>query len=228
MTRVKICGLTRAEDVRLCCGLGAWALGFVLTASPRRVTTDQARRLCGLADGPLCVGVFTVESPAEIAATAAAIGLTALQLSAGRDGPGVGRVRAALAALAPGTATPLVIAATDTVDAAAADLALLDSRTDGRYGGTGRRLDWDTLRRDPAVAGLTGPGRERPALLLAGGLTPANVAAAISTLRPPAVDVSSGVESAPGVKDPGLLRGFFEAVRHADAAARDDPGRRSS
>jgi phosphoribosylanthranilate isomerase len=117
----------------------------------------------------------------------------------------VAEVRAATAHLRP---CPLVIAAWDTTDAGDADMLLLDARAPGAYGGTGRTLDWAALAREP--------GTPRDKLVLAGGLTPANVGAAIAALHPLVVDVSSGIESAPGHKDPVLLREFFTAVIHAD------------
>jgi len=272
MTQIKICGLTRPRDVRLCAELGAWAVGFVLTDSPRRLTALRARRLRGaLADSswrrdaemtsgersgrltPLAVGVFSVESAEEIAKLTAAAELDAVQLSAGRDGPLVAEVRAACARRSVHAAPrPLVFAAVDTPDAADADYLLLDSRTPGRYGGTGRPLDWHTLPSivpappgsgampadavpDPG-AGPAGASPSTPPLILAGGLTPDNVAQAIAAVRPFAVDVSGGVEDAPGSKDPALLLALFAAVMQVDielahrkaadppaASAPDDP-----
>jgi phosphoribosylanthranilate isomerase len=102
---------------------------------------------------------------------------------------------------------PLVIAAADTEDADKADLVLLDARTPEAYGGTGRRLDWKAL----AAAKLP---RER--LVLAGGLLPSNVDGAIKLVRPFAVDVSSGIERSPGIKDHRLMRAFVGVVAGAD------------
>jgi phosphoribosylanthranilate isomerase len=156
---------------------------------------------------PLTVGVVTTESPSWIAAALAMSGLDAVQLSAGADGPTVTDVLAA----ARREPRPLVIAAADTPDASLADFTLLDARAPGAYGGTGLSLDWCALDEKLATS------RER--LVLAGGLTPANAAGAVRTLHPAAVDVSSGVESIPGVKDAALLRAFFAAVAHADTEA---------
>ncbi len=232
VTRVKVCGLTRAEDVRLAAELGAWALGFVLAESPRRVDVARAGRLTAVAREagsaaapgaspdassprvpPLTVGVVTTESPSWIAAALETSRLDAVQLSAGADGPTVAEVLAA----ARKEPRPLVIAAADTPDASLADFTLLDARAPGAYGGTGLTLDWAALEDELATP------RER--LVLAGGLTPANAADAVRTLHPAAVDVSSGVESVPGVKDAALLRAFFAAVEHADkdAAAGAEP-----
>ena len=217
VTRVKVCGLTREADVRRAVELGAWALGFVLTESPRRVFAPRAAELVTAArvggasrgaQAPRTVAVVTTESPAWIADALAESGSDGVQLSAGADGPLVGDVRAAAARL---RLRLLVIAAADTPDAHLADLVLLDARTAGAYGGTGETLDWDALAADPETPSA--------GLILAGGLRPANVAEAIRTLRPGAVDVSSGVEAAPGRKDHDALRDFFAAVVHADREA---------
>jgi phosphoribosylanthranilate isomerase len=205
MTRVKICGLTTARDVKLVAGYHAWACGFVLSTSPRSVGVEQAAKLTPLCGGSLAVAIVTTEDPAWIAGAVAAGGFGAVQLSAGADGPSVKGVRAALS----GSRRPLVIAAADVEDAGEADLVLLDARTPQAYGGTGHTLDWKAL----AAAELP---RER--LVLAGGLLPSNVDAAIKFLRPFAVDVSSGIERAPGIKEPRLLRAFFGAVAGADVS----------
>lgn len=207
MTGVKICGLTLEDDVRRAVDRGAAACGFVLTTSPRRIPPERARDLAMLCGDVLTVAVVSTESPQWIAARLAECKLDVVQLSAGRDGPTVAAVRkaAALRGL-----RPRVVAAADTPDAADADLVLYDARTAGAYGGTGVALDWQRL----AQSAL--PPRER--LVLAGGLTPENVGRAIAVLHPALVDVSSGVEAAPGVKDSHLLDAFFAAVERADRA----------
>ena len=205
MTRVKVCGLTTERDVRLAAELGAWACGFVLSQSPRRVTVAQAAELVPHSGDALAVAVVTTEDPEWIAQAVVAGGFDAVQLSAGAEGPAVAAVRAAAQDRG---LRPLVIAAGDIADAA--DLVLLDARTPDAYGGTGRTLDWQ------ALAAETLP-RER--LVLAGGLRPSNVDGAIKLLRPHAVDVAGGVERSPGVKDPKLLRSFFGVVAGADHSA---------
>jgi phosphoribosylanthranilate isomerase len=220
MTRVKICGLTTGKDVKLAVGYRAWACGFVLSDSPRRVEVARAAELTPMCGHSLAVAVVTTEAPEWIAGAVAAGGFDVVQLSAGADGPGVAAVRAA--ALRRGL-RPLVIAAADTPDAVDADLVLLDARSPGRYGGTGRTLDWTAVGRSirsglespasadalaPTLAAAVDPSR----LVLAGGLTPSNVAEAVAALRPFAVDVASGVEREPGRKDPAKLRTFFAAV----------------
>jgi phosphoribosylanthranilate isomerase len=204
MTRVKICGLTSEDDVKHAASYGAWACGFVLTESTRRIGVERAAELTPLCGDSLAVAVVATEDPAWIADAVAAGGFGAVQLSAGADGPSVAAVRAA--ALSRGL-RPLVIAAADTEDADKADLVLLDARTPEAYGGTGRRLDWRAL----AAADLP---RER--LVLAGGLLPSNVDGAIKLVRPFAVDASSGIERTPGIKDLRLMRAFFGVVAGAD------------
>lgn len=232
MTRVKVCGLTREGDVRLAVSLGVWACGFVLSESPRRVSLERARRLAAAAAGALTVGVVTTEPADWVAAALALAGFGAVQLSAGVDGPSVAAVRAAAASLG---LRPLLIAAADTPDAEAAELVLLDARSPGRYGGTGRTLDWAALAnarkagRDDAAARASSTTSSTVAaaaaldprrLVLAGGLTAGNVAEAVVALGPLAVDVASGVERAPGRKDEGLMDQFFAAVTAADALRR--------
>lgn len=205
MTAVKVCGLTRAADVATATQLGAAFLGFILTPSPRQISPRRAAELAAATCGRLCVGVFTTESPAAIAADLEAAGLDAIQLAAGGDGPSVAAVRAAAADRG---LRPRVIAAADTPDADGADYIILDARRPGVYGGTGEALDWTVIAAGPL------PARER--FFLAGGLTPENVPAALAALRPAVVDVNSGVESTPGVKNPVRLADFFRAVAHAD------------
>jgi phosphoribosylanthranilate isomerase len=204
MTHIKICGLTREADVKLAVSCGAWACGFIVSESPRHVDVARAAELTPLTGDALSVAVVTTETPDWIAGAVAEGGFDALQLSAGADGPGVADVRAAAERRG---LRPRIIAAADTEGAQSADFILLDARTPDKYGGTGFTLDWKAL----AAARLP---RER--LVLAGGLRPSNVDGAIKLLRPYAVDVSSGVERSPGVKDPGMLRAFVGAVAGAD------------
>lgn len=207
MTLVKICGLTRECDVRLAAELGARACGFVLSRSPRQVTPKRASWLAGKAGDALTVAVVTTETADWIAGALDSSGLRAVQLCAGADGPSVDAVKAAAAARG---FSPLVIAAADTADVSRAEMTLLDARTPDAYGGTHVTLDWEAVAAEA-------PEAER--LVLAGGLTPDNVPRAIAALHPSMVDVSGGVESEPGCKDPALLAAFFAAV---DAADRDE------
>ncbi len=207
MTLVKVCGLTRERDVDHAVEMGAAACGFVFSASPRQVASARARELATKARDVLTVAVVTTESDEWIAAALVVSGLRAVQLSAGADGPSVAAVRRAAERQG---LRPLVIAAADTPDAASADLTLLDARRPGVYGGTGAALNWR------ALAQTALPPKER--LVVAGGLAPGNVGEAVAALQPSMVDVCSGTEAAPGVKDEDLLAGFFAAVADVDYA----------
>jgi phosphoribosylanthranilate isomerase len=214
MTLVKICGLTRAQDVDTAIEMGAWAVGFVITESPRQAVPGLVAKLAArVPPGVLSVAVFTIEKPFEIAKIVDRTGVRAVQLSAGTFGPNVAAVRAALSTA--GMRRTALIVARDTRGAEKADFVLLDSRVIRRespvFGGTGKPLDWKGL----AASRNRLPRAER--LLLAGGLDPANARMAIRALRPLAIDVSSGIEKSPGVKDFDKMRRLFAAVRSADA-----------
>lgn len=197
--RVKICGLTRAEDVAAAVEHGASALGFVFAPSPRRLDLAQAARLTALAgNGIMRVGVFMDAGTAEVAAVLDAVPLELLQFH-GREsddycrGFGLPYIKAVSmrAGLAPDAFRHFPGAAG----------FLLDSHAPGGRGGSGEAFDWSVQ----VVC-------DRP-LWLAGGLNPDNVAAAVRVFRPHAVDVSSGVESAPGIKDARLIKRFIEQAR---------------
>lgn len=213
---VKVCGLTRAEDVELAAMLGAWAVGFIFAPSPRRVTPAAARRLILAATphtaAPLAVGVFGDTSAETIAAAVAEAGLGAVQLHGAEPD-----VRALRRALAEVDREVLVIktiavpvAATDpgaVRDAVAearecADLLLFDTAWGGRSGGTGLTFSWDVAR---AAA-------EGAPYLVAGGIGPGNARDALERSRAWGVDVSSGVEAAPGLKDHESLRALFASL----------------
>ena len=203
---VKVCGLRTSADVATAVACGADAVGFVLTASPRQVDAADARRLAAGTAGPvLTVGVFAGIEAAGAARLALEAGVDAVQLH--------GRYpREAFAALAAEglrliRATPLDDGTDLAVGAYGEEMLLLDSPA----AGSGQR--WDLSR--------LGAARPQGRWLLAGGLDPGNVGAAIAAARPWGVDVSSGVESARGVKDHGLIRAFVAAAR---AATRDHGG----
>jgi phosphoribosylanthranilate isomerase len=200
--RVKICGVRRLEDAQLACELGADALGFVFWPdSPRFVDPDGARAIVSrLPPFVSIVGVFVNQDAAYVAEVTATVPLTAIQLH-GDESPDSYRhlrphliksiaVHAGLDPVGASEALPL----TTTI--------LLDAHDPIRRGGTGRTIDWHTAR---ALARL------RP-VILSGGLHAGNIADAVSHVRPYAVDVSSGVEASPGVKDPDRLRGLFAAL----------------
>jgi len=211
---VKICGLTRPTDAALAAHLGADALGVVLAPSPRRVDLRRAREVLDAAPpGVVRVGVFVDPDPDLVADAVAACALHWVQLS-GREPPERARaIMAAARAAAPTDGLGLLKAvhvrtADDLgrITGYPADAFLLDAPPmAGRMGGTGLPFDW-------AVAATTLP-RDRSGIALAGGLTADSLATAVATVRPAMVDVSSGVESAPGIKDAGRLSAFLEAAR---------------
>jgi tryptophan synthase beta chain len=211
---VKICGITRAEDARLAAELGASAVGFVFWhASPRLIDADRAREIVGaLPPFVAAVGVFVNQPPEFVRRVAEHVGLSAVQLHGDEDVATVrqfGRriiksVRAIEAEAGPVVDWPEEIK------------VLVDAADATRRGGTGRAADWAVAARLAA---------RRP-LILAGGLTAGNVAAAIRSVNPAGVDVSSGIESSPGVKDPAKMRAFFAAVQSAVNRALPRFGRR--
>lgn len=207
MTRVKICGLTRLEDARQAAELGAWALGMILWEGSERRCPDavaeaiaqELRREVELA------GVFVNATLDEIALAADRFQLSIVQLH-GDEGP------AFCAEVARRTGAK-VMKAVRVRDAASirdlarfrTDLHLLDAHVPGRRGGTGETFAWELVRlHDRAIP-----------VVLSGGLSPSNVEQAIAAARPFAVDVASGTEASPGVKDHDRMRAFFSAVRRA-------------
>ena len=234
---IKICGTTNAEDARLSTRLGADALGFIFAPSRRLVTVEQVVTLtAGLPAGVERVGVFTEPDVAGIAHAVEVAGLTAVQMHWSYQAAPVRAVRATVgAAVKLWQVVPFAIDGEDPETAEREftyslrgalhdrELAavLLDVQQGGRSGGLGQTLPWGrvasivrTARASSAQAGRRfgfTPGR----LLLAGGLSAENVREAIAVLQPDGVDVVSGVESRPGVKDPERLQQFIEAAREA-------------
>ena len=210
-TDVKFCGLTRAGDAAAAAALGARYAGVIFAGGPRSVSAARAAEV--LADVPAAmgrVGVFGRADPEDIGAAARQANLTAVQLHADPTGDDVERVRAQwvgevwAAVRCDGSALPAGAAALFRL----ADAVVLDAKVSGQLGGTGVPLAWGALR--DAVDALRGRCR----LVLAGGLTPANVAQAVRTLAPDVVDVSSGVEVTPGIKDHARMRAFAAAARN--------------
>jgi phosphoribosylanthranilate isomerase len=205
-TRVKVCGITRQEDAWLAVELGADAVGFVFwPGSPRCVDPAKAAAIArGLPPFVTCVGVFVSQPLDDIRGVARAAGLGAIQLH--------GEEPAEMWAKVPGACIK-AIGVGEAFDVASLSgwpvsvLPLLDVHDPARRGGTGRAVDW-------TVAAAA--ARVRP-VVLAGGLRPENVEDAIQRVHPYAVDVSSGVEREPGIKDAVRLRAFFEGVARADA-----------
>ncbi|MGI9108246.1 MAG: phosphoribosylanthranilate isomerase [Pyrinomonadaceae bacterium] len=204
MVQVKVCGITNLRDALAAVAAGADALGFnFYPRSPRYIAPEEARRIISHLPSPvLCVGVFVDEDdPRTVAETAVVSGVFAVQLHGDES-------REYCAALHEHHVIKALRVGTDFApeDAAQyrAQAVLLDAYSEHGRGGTGETFDWSMARRTRAAVAQ---------LYLAGGLTPENVAAAIAEVEPYAVDVCSGVESAPGRKDDGRMRAFVSAVR---------------
>ena len=208
---LKFCGLTRAEDAAFAVALGAAYVGVIFADSPRRVEPAAATAVLIPARGKAkTVGVFGPASIETVATVAASVPLDVVQLH-GDPTPGIverirpffsGEVWAVIRiadAELPAEASALL---------SVADAVVLDAKVPGKLGGTGATFDWD------AVAKTLDRQRVRSRIVLAGGLTHENVAQAVRIVAPDIVDVSSGVESAPGIKDHSRMRAFSDAVRH--------------
>lgn len=200
-TRVKICGITRVEDALAAARLGADAIGLVFYAkSPRAVNIPQAQAVArALPPFVTIVGLFVDAAPEEIRKVLTAVPLDLLQFH-GNEAPQACRAYGLpyLKVIHMAEDTDMVSGARPYDDAAG---ILVDTYVQGVPGGTGRSFDWSRL-----PAALTCP------LILAGGLNPDNVAAAVAQVRPWAVDVSGGVETAPGIKDAAKVAAFIREV----------------
>ena len=211
MAELKFCGLTRVEDARLACELGAAYLGVIFAGGPRQITLDRARTvLADCAVHSRRVGVFARVDPSEIGRAAERVRLHVVQLHGDPTAEDIASVRAATnaevwAVARIGRSIPDGLGELFDV----ADAVLVDAKVEGALGGTGVALDWSSLA--PELRRL----RRGRAMVLAGGLRHDNVADAIATLEPDVVDVSSGVESAPGIKDHARMRAFAAAVAGA-------------
>ena len=209
MTRVKICGITRLEDAELAASLGAWALGFILWPRSKRAVEEavaagiarQVRRRVEL------VGVFVNPTLDEVAHAVDAIGLTHVQLH-GDEGP-VFATEAARRTGAKIIKAARVATAADlqALERFRTDFHLLDTKVEGKRGGSGESWDWS----------LAAQRRSKIPAILSGGLTADNVADGIAAVRPWAVDVASGVEASPGVKDHAKLEAFMAVASPARA-----------
>ncbi|GAA3600049.1 phosphoribosylanthranilate isomerase [Nonomuraea rosea] len=192
---VKICGLSEPEHVAAAVEAGADAIGFVMTRSPRRVTPERAAELAALVPGHvLTVGVFRGEDPETVRVAALVSGVRAVQLH-GKHPHGD---FTALKDLGRSLVRAVDAAADLRCGAFDEDLLIVDAP----HAGSGQPWDWAAVR-----------GRPSGRWMLAGGLGPANVAEAVAAAAPWGVDVSSGVETSPGVKDPALIAAFLAAAR---------------
>lgn len=201
MLRVKICGIRRMEDAVLAADLGAWGLGFVFwPGSPRFIDPFRAKKICAsLPPWVVPVGVFVDQPDDYVSAVASLVQLGAVQLHGNESLETVERLPHRVIKS---------VAVTENFDETTVDRfprragVLLDAHDPNRRGGTGKTIDWT---RAAAAA-------RRRKVLLAGGLCPENVRAAVEAVRPFGIDVSSGVEASPGVKDHDRMRALFAAV----------------
>ncbi len=203
MTRIKICGLMREEDALFCADAGADFLGFIFVpASPRHLEPEKAATIAArvreTGKTPKIVGVFRDASGDYIREIAALVGLDLVQLHGNETDEEVLTLGIpAIKTLRVGDTLP------DTHSAPNAGWLLFDTYDERRAGGTGRRFDWSLLALFD---------RSKP-FFLSGGLTPENVVAGVSLVRPDAIDISSGVESAPGEKDHSKVARLIDRVR---------------
>jgi phosphoribosylanthranilate isomerase len=200
---VKICGITSLEDARMAATVGANAIGFVFhKGSERYILPESARAIASRVPSHLTkVGVFVNADRKFISDTARTVGLSAVQL-VGDEGPddlfgfewSVIKVFRMRPSFDVNSMRPCVV-----------DAFLMVAYKKGAYGGTGKTFDWN----------MAVQAKQFGRIILAGGLTPDNVAAAVRFVRPYGVDVSSGVEARPGKKDPALVREFLAQARNA-------------
>jgi phosphoribosylanthranilate isomerase len=209
--KIKFCGITSVEDARDAVAAGAWAIGLIFwPGSPRRCDPAVAPEIAAAVKRRAeVVGVFVNPTLDELAATADAVGLTLVQLH-GDEGPSF----CAEAARRTGCKVIKAIRVRGRADIQAlrpfhTDYHLLDSHVAGQRGGSGETFEWDLARAHSVPIPV----------ILSGGLRPDNVTAAIEAVHPFAVDVASGVDAAPGRKDPEKLEAFAAAVRAATPAA---------
>ena len=223
MKKIKFCGVTRASDAVVARDLGAAYVGVIFAESPRRVTIEQAAEVFAAAVGVRRVGVFghAGSAPEEIIRHARELRLDVLQLHGSFTTADIVRLRddfdGELWPVIPVDEKATELPSGWDILADVSDALLLDTSVRGTSGGTGKTFDWfaaaDAVRKASAQIPVG----------LAGGLNAANVGNAIAVLHPAIVDVSSGVESAPGVKDPGLMRTFADAVVSASIVGVDQP-----
>ena len=209
MTRVKICGITRSEDAELAASLGAWALGFILWPRSKRHVEEavaagiarQVRRRVEL------VGVFVNPTLDEVSHAVDAIGLTHVQLH-GDEGPSFAtEIARRTGAKIIKAARVAGLADLQALERFRTDFHLLDTAVEGYQGGSGQSWDWS----------LAAKRRSKIPMILSGGLTADNVADGIAQVGPYAVDVASGVESEPGIKDHAKLEAFLAIAAPARA-----------
>ncbi len=215
-TWVKICGTTNLADAQMSVAAGADAVGFIFAPSARQVEVRLAAEIVAAVSGEVeTIGVFVNKSPAQVAEIVHQVGLSGVQLHGDESAEQLAEFRRALGQLKiikslqasrlqtdSDSILEQYLGAHEQIDA-----ILLDSGSTQQRGGTGLPFDWESA--GPIALHI----REKMPLIIAGGLNPANVAQAVELFQPWGVDVVSGVESEPGKKDEGKLRGFMAAVR---------------
>lgn len=206
--KVKVCGLTRLSDALLASDLGASAIGFVFwEQSPRYIDPVRAAGIVTALPPDIApIGVFVNASPVRVTEVADHVKLSAIQLHGDEPPESFGALPRRVIRAVPLRGPADVAMASGLPDGIT---PLLDVHDPVKRGGTGRTVDW-------ALAAQVARKRR---VFLAGGLTPSNIAGAVHTVRPYAVDVSSGVETSPGVKSPELLHAFFEALFGTEASS---------
>lgn len=202
---IKICGITRAADALCAAACGASAVGFnFFSGSPRYITPHAAADICrALPPGILKVGLFVNATRDDIACCDEVCHFDLIQLH-GDEAPEECLAWGARAVRAVRLRSEADLAALDALRGVR--MIICDAAVPGAYGGTGQRANWELARRAVA-SGIP--------IVLAGGLSPGNVAAAVRAVRPFGVDVAGGVESAPGIKDPDKIAAFIRAAREA-------------
>ncbi len=203
-TRVKICGITRSEDALTAVDAGASAIGFIFArSSPRYVSPDKARTIIrGVPPFVTPVGVFTETTRPEALAMVAKSGIRSVQLHGEND------LREFEDFPVPVYRVFLVSAEfnVETLRGYRGSAFMLDTFKEGVPGGTGERFDWT----------VAAESKKYGRLILSGGINPGNIAEALRRVAPFAIDVNSGVESSPGIKDPDKIRLLFHALRDAE------------
>ncbi|MCK9392742.1 MAG: phosphoribosylanthranilate isomerase [Syntrophales bacterium] len=212
MFEIKICGITNIEDALHAAACGADALGFIFSRrSPRYIAPAAAAEIIARLPGTICkIGVFVNEAAETVKQTAAACGLDLIQLHGDETAAYCEgfRSEALIKALPLETGEDLQRASRYPVRA-----LLVDARAAGCYGGTGKQASWELAAR---------LGKDKP-LILAGGLNSENIAAALGTVRPLAVDINSGVESAPGKKDAEKVKNIIEIIKGEETGEDHEP-----
>jgi phosphoribosylanthranilate isomerase len=210
---MKFCGMTRPEDAAAASESGATFIGAILSESPRRVTPARAAEIFAAAGAARSVAVFRHTDAPALVSDARASGAGIVQLHGRFDLDEIAFIREEFEGeiwrVFPLDVDAPVLPEGWSELADATDAIVLDASSAGQSGGLGLRFDWRE------AAGLAGELRDRTTLVVAGGLDAANVGEVIARLAPSVVDVSSGIESAPGVKDPAKMKAFAEAVRSA-------------